>query len=353
MLALWRSQVGRLLLGFAAALCLLTLALGFDDGAARAAESTPRGLTTSNFKIYSVRMDTTVRAPATGPRCINVRVWHALPTHRPWSQMASPYGTLDQHAQPAGSILEAENDKRSTHILWNTKNGQLPNQEIHYISEFRVVSPDRRFDPSTCHLIWSDILRYAAENKVNFPTQSTEVSLLCDRLKYNKQPVDTIIEFSKWLKENFTYDASVTTPGDDVVGILTARRGHCLHLATVFGALCTAAQIPWRPVKGLNLHFPTGNSDIDQSRNDYTNGHVWGEVYLPDVGWIEVEPFGGEKCFVIPANYIQNNTSFQNYAVWVWEQGSAPRTPRWVLRGGKYVSDYGVDHRITFTESRR
>ena len=331
---------------------VLFCCLYFSIGPALAAENTPRGVSTSNFKTYSVRMDTTVKAPATGPRCINVRVWHALPTHRPWSQMPSPYGTLDQHAQPAGSVLESENDRRSTHILWNSKNGQLPNQEIHYISDFRVISPDRRFDTYSCHLSWVDMLRYGTENQVKFSDPSTEVSTLAEKLKYNKQPCETIIEFSKWLRENFTYDAATTLPGDDVVAILRARRGHCLHIMTVFGALCDAAKIPCRAVKGLNLHYPTGNSDVDQSRNDYTNGHVWAEVYLPDSGWIEVEPFGGEKCFVIPSNYVQNNTSFQNYAVWVWEQGQAPRLPRWVLRGSKYVSDYGVDHKVTYSESR-
>ena len=318
-----------------------------------AAESIPRGVSTSNYKIYSVRMDTTVIAPATGPRCINVRVWHALPTHRPWSQIASPYGTLDQHAQPAGSILEAESDRRSTHILYTAKNGQLPGQEMHYISDFRVISPDRKFDTYAAHIAWQDVYRYGTENKVKFSDPSSEISTLVEKFKYNRQPCETLVEMSKWIKENFTYDATCNVAGDDVLGILRAKRGHCLHLMTIFLAFCDAAKIPCRAVKGLNLHCPTGSSEVDQSRNDYTNGHVWGEVYLPNVGWVEVEPFGGDKCFVIPANYVQNNTSFQNYAVWVWEQGAAPRLPKWILRGNKYVSEYGIDHKITYTESRR
>jgi hypothetical protein len=122
---------------------------------------------------------------------------------------------------------------------------------------------------------------------------------------------------------------------------------------TVFGALCNAANIQCRAVKGLNLYFASGNSDVDLTRNDYTNGHVWAEVFLPDVGWVEVDPGGGDKCFSIPPSYIQNNTSFQNYSVWVTEQGFAPRLPRWVLSGDKYVSDYGVDHKITFGEVKR
>ena len=101
------------------------------------------------------------------------------------------------------------------------------------------------------------------------------------------------------------------------------------------------------------MHFANGTNDVDHTRNDYTNGHVWAEVFLPDIGWIEVEPYGGDKCFTVPATYVQNNTSFQNCSVWIMEQGQAPRMPRWVLQGDTYVNDYGVDNTITFGESRR
>jgi transglutaminase-like putative cysteine protease len=303
-------------------------------------------------------MDTTVKAPAGGPRCTNVRVWHALPTYKSWCQAPSPYGTLDQHSLPAG-IVEAEKDERthlvSTHTFWNVKAGQLPNVETHYISDFRVISPERRFDQSSSRISWNDVLRYNSENKVTFPGPCAEIAQLAEKLKNNHSPSETIVEASKWIKDNLTYDASAIIESNDARTILSHGRGHCLHFATVFIAFCNAAGLQCRSIQGLNLRFPSGNYDGEQSRNDYTNGHVWAEVFLPDVGWIEVEPGGGEKCFVIPATYIQNNTSFQNYAVWVTEQGAAPRPPRWVLSGNgkKYVNDYGLDNKITFTESRR
>jgi len=322
-------------------------------GPVLAAESTARGLGLSNYHVYAIKMDTTVKAPLSGRRCTNVRVWHALPTHRPWSQAANPYGTLDQIAQPTSAIVEAEKDNRSCHFFWSATHGQLPGVETHYISNFRVVSPDRHFDTSYCRASWPDVLRYNAENHIRFASPVTEISQVASGLKENHTPIETVIECSKWIKENLVYDASVTWAGDDLSSILTYRRGHCGHNMTVMIALLGAVGIQCRSVMGLNLRYPTGSIDYDQSRNDFTNGHIWGEVFLPDVGWIEIEPSGGEKCFNVPSSYIQNNTSFQNYAVWITEQGQAPRVPRWTLVGKKYVNDYGLDNKITYDESRR
>lgn len=325
---------------------------GFSAFSAMAADSPPTGLGLSNYRIYSVHMDTTVKAPATGPLCTDVRVWHALPTNRPWSQMPSPYGTLDQRAQPA-AIIEPEEGNRATHFLWDAKKGQSPNIEMHYISDFRVLSPDRRFDQSSCRLTLDDIAAYNTAHRITLAAPRGEIAEVVRKATENHSACETIVEMSKWIKENFTYDASVTFDGNNLQTILDRRCGHCYHFATLITKLCNGVGIQCRMVKGLNLFSPGGNSDHDQARNDFTNGHVWIEVFLPSVGWIEIEPDGGDKCFSIPASYIQNNTSFQNYAVWVTEEGAKPRLTKWILSGSKYVNDYGLDHKITFREVRR
>jgi transglutaminase-like putative cysteine protease len=264
--------------------------------------------------------------------------------------MTSPYGTLDQHAQPA-AVIEAEADRRSTHIYWENKKGQAPAVDTHYVSDFRVVSVDRRYDPLSCRVSWSDILRYNAENKVTFAEANADIANLAAKLKYSKSPVETVIEYCKWIRDNLTYDSNCNFAGDDVQTILTYRRGHCLHFMNLFKALCNSAGISCRSVKGLNLH--TSASEQDLTRHDVQNIHIWTEVMLPGVGWVEVEPIGGEKCFVIPAAYVQNNTHFQNFAVWIQEAGSLSREPKWILKGKTYVNEYSVQHDITFTETKR
>ena len=189
---------------------------------ALAAESTPRGLTLTNYKIFIVRMDTVVKAPTSGLPCTNVRVWHALPTNRPWSEAQSPYGTLDQRATPS-ALIETEKDKRATHFYWNVVAGLKPGIERHFISDFRVVSADRRFDWSQSHLVWTDVLRANAESPFHFTDPKGEIADLATQLKYNKQPCETIIAFSKWIKDNFTYDANCTIDANDILTIMAKK----------------------------------------------------------------------------------------------------------------------------------
>ncbi|MBU6451885.1 MAG: transglutaminase-like domain-containing protein [Cyanobacteria bacterium REEB67] len=345
-----RSFIGNYFV--AATLVVFALVAGQCAPPAHAAESLPRGVSTSNSKTYTVRQDTLVIVPAHGPRCNQVRVWHALPTHRPWSNVPAPAGAVDQRYQPA-AIIEPEKDGRSAHIYWSTTAGLAPAKQFHYVSSFRVVSPERTFDVNSYRVSWSDVNGYNTINKIRFATPRSDIAELAGKLKYNLSPTETVVAYCKWIRENLSYDASVTYLGDDVSAILNNRRGHCMHFLTILDQLCAASGIVTRQVRGLNLESPVGRSAVVQSRSDYTNGHVWVEVYLPQVGWVEVEPTGGEKCFTIPATYIQNNSDFQNYAVWVTEDGQPTHVPKWTLQGKTYVNDYGIEHKITYSESRQ
>jgi transglutaminase-like putative cysteine protease len=342
---------------FAASIIALTSAafmagacFDLPDSRALAIEYPPRGVVTSNTKVFTVRMDTSVRIPEKGPHCNQVRVWHALPTHRPWSGVLSPGGATDQRYNPV-AIIEAEKDKRSTHIYWATRGGLTPNRQLHYISSFKVVSPDRVFDTDSYRVTWSDISSYNSQNKITFKKPRTDIAALANKINYNLTPTDTVKAYCKWIRENLSYDATVPYPGDDTASILAYRSGHCMHFLSIFDQLCGVSGLLTRQAKGLNLASPSGNSAVATSRTDYTNAHVWGEVYLPQVGWVEVEPSGGDKCFNIPATYVQNNSDFQNYAVWLDEEGQKPRMPNWTLHGTIFTNDYGVDHKITFSES--
>jgi len=100
-------------------------------------------------------------------------------------------------------------------------------------------------------------------------------------------------------------------------------------------------------VVGLNLYAPDGRGDLGAIRADYMNIHTWAEVYFPKVGWVEVEPSTGDKAFAIPSRYIQNNKWFQNYAIWINENGQQ-KIPEWRFVDGKYVSDYRISNLITY-----
>ena len=89
----------------------------------------------------------------------------------------------------------------------------------------------------------------------------------------------------------------------------------------LFEAMCAGAGIPTRIVVGLNLNTPDGEGDLHKIRPDYQNQHTWAEIYLPGSGWVEIDPGMGARP-THPAQLIQNNTDFQNYVIWIIEDGA-------------------------------
>jgi len=78
---------------------------------------------------------------------------------------------------------------------------------------------------------------------------------------------------------------------NDALGAFNSQQGECGGYANLFIALCRAAGVPARPVTGI--------SDLKEGSYYWANGgvhtHMWAEFYLPEYGWIPVDPtFSGE-----------------------------------------------------------
>lgn len=301
-----------------------------------------------DFKVFKVRMQTNLVVPKTGKRCLLLRTWHAMPTYRPWCNARSPVGMLEFRCDPTAK-METEKDNLSTHLYWEERQKLSPGQSLSYVSYFKVLSPRRTFNPSTRSISWSDIESESRRPGEHYPVCEAAAEL-AKSLKTNHDPANSIVGFCKWLQENIKYDATVSHSGDDAAATIANRRGHCGHILTVFRQMCTASGIKTRLITGLNLQSPSGYPDRSQPYNPQPNAHVWAEVYLPNIGWIEVEPMNGEKCFDIPANFVQNNSSFQNCAVWFTESDNVPRQAQSSIVNGKLSADYGMEHLISYTQ---
>ena len=89
-------------------------------------------------------------------------------------------------------------------------------------------------------------------------------------------------------------------PGNnDALSTLRDRIAGCNGYANLFVALCRASGVPARNVAGICAH----NQPTLQSGNflDGTLGfHTWAEFYLPELGWIQVDPTRQEMFASIP-----------------------------------------------------
>ncbi len=90
--------------------------------------------------------------------------------------------------------------------------------------------------------------------------------------------------------ENFVYTLKPPLLGEDTVDefLFSTRRGFCGHYASSFVFLMRAAGVPARVVVGYQggeVNPVNGTVIIHQF-----DAHSWAEVWLPDQGWVRVDP---------------------------------------------------------------
>ena len=313
------------------------------------------GVITEGPIIYHVTMTTTFVVPASNRVIDQIRIWHALPTLQPWSN-TSDIGATDLQWSPDTGEQKYEPAHDSHHVFWQ-EDGQLaPGRPFTFTSRFSVRSVARSFTPEAVSVSWKDYDQPRTDKEAVVSAGLAgavhpELAKVADAIKRDRAPPDAVREFCRWIVNTITYDAAVPYATDDIASILARRRGHCGHQCCLLQQLCARVGIPLRFVVGLNLYAPDGRTGgLQAVRADFTNIHTWAEVWFPNVSWVEVEPGAGAKAFTLAARFIQNDKWFQNYAIWIRENG-VDKIPEWISRGGKFVSDYGVTNLIQFTAS--
>jgi transglutaminase-like putative cysteine protease len=311
------------------------------------AQPMPLGVAVSNPRVYEVTITTTFRVPAGATQSSQLRVWHALPTARPWSGLRGTLGASAITYRPEnGHVLHlASNESQS--VFWEFREGLTAGKTLELVSRFRVRSVDRTFDPKSSSARWSDYgVDYSPNQRAPVPV-GDELAAIVDGIKRSRQPAEVARELSQWISQNIKYDATVPHFPGDVATTRRLRKGHCGHQMALFEAMCARAGIPTRLVAGLNLYAPGGVGALHKIRPDFENQHTWAQVYLPGFGWIEIDPGAGANAYSIPAQLIQNSTDFQNYVIWICENGIW-KQPEWDYREGTFSSPYGVENRRTF-----
>lgn len=329
---------------------LLVLAFLVCPGAVKSLEATvpaTRGVTVGYAKRYLVHVTTTLNLPTGGPGLKQVRVWHALPVVRPWSRTNKQPPLTALAYQPNTARFELEADRRSGHIYYETNNPPSNGRVLTYKTDFEFYSADRKFDPGSVSCTWS---QYKASD---FPASDgtrvgSNVKKLVDDLKRNSDPISCVTRFNTWIFKNIRYDERCSVSLDDGEAILAAGRGHCGHIASLFKQMCLAAGVPFRAGWGLALDDDDTIRKLGKTPDNFPYIHTWGEVYFPNVGWVEVDPTRGNDPYNFPASLVANNSGFQNCSVWITENGGETHAARWLSSNGRNGFEYGIDTKIRF-----
>ncbi|MCJ7472156.1 MAG: PKD domain-containing protein, partial [Actinobacteria bacterium] len=97
-------------------------------------------------------------------------------------------------------------------------------------------------------------------------------------------------------KERIDYKASE---------LLKIKKGVCTDYAILYAALCRAAGIPAKYIGGIPI-----DSVISEEDKELETAHAWNEIYLPDYGWIPIDPTGELKF--LTSNYYLDLRTYEN-----------------------------------------
>lgn len=311
-----------------------------------------KGFTIKKPIAFEVTMTTFLKPKALSDELC---IWHAVPDPISWDSSGDNSGFVVLDKTPNGS-LSMFADSPSKQLLWDFSKIGSEDRSREIQTRYLIASSIRIFDPDSSTATWDDVAKLevllhdmkqalAVSGKIN-----GRIDREAKRISEEHPPAKAVLMFCDWVDKHLRYEEDVNFSTVDVDAILGAKKGHCGHYSTLVAEFCRASGIPYRNVWGLNLYAQNGKSSLNQTRADWTNVHTWGEFYLPDIGWIELEPSKGLKAFNIPAAFVQNNFGFQNYRVTKEADGEIKKELRdlsWYWSSG-WNSDYVKSNQIKF-----
>lgn len=117
------------------------------------------------------------------------------------------------------------------------------------------------------------------------PTTLLREFMQCHQITRGNDPLSTVNSISTLLFDTITYTPQSTSVDSPIDVVLTQQKGVCQDITHVMIAICRELGIPSRYVSGYLYHR---RDDHDRSQSDAT--HAWAEVWLPDLGWVGIDP---------------------------------------------------------------
>ncbi len=125
---------------------------------------------------------------------------------------------------------------------------------------------------------------YTGENEYIKPEQPAVKELASAITGREKNPYLKAKKIYEYIVDTFSFAYVNPYKYDNWLSALDTKRGDSFIYAMLFCALARSAGIPARPVAGYI---------IDDDKRSVR--HFWAEFYLPNIGWIPVDPFLGDN----------------------------------------------------------
>lgn len=117
-------------------------------------------------------------------------------------------------------------------------------------------------------------------------SENLEIRKLANSLAKGEDDAYKILfKLSKWVNTNIEYDLRYADDLLKASDVLLVRKGTCNEITTLFIALARALNLPVRYISGYSY----GTYGEEGFEN-----HAWSEAWLPEYGWIPVDPTYGE-----------------------------------------------------------
>ena len=261
----------------------LVLSLSFAAVAPIARTEPIQGSVSLIYEVYSAFSGRlthiiTVKNPTSGT-IIDGKLYVPLVNNK----TGSVYVVIINMTSTAGNLRLLQDDFGNFYACWE---GIIisPNETFTSRIEYYVVSFETRFLTNA-----SEAMSYN-ENAALYVTftqseeliesNASEIAARAQSLCHDAVNIhERVVRIYDFVISYLRYD-----PQEDERGALWALRnriGDCSEYSYLFVALCRAAGIPARIQTGFGFH------DLKETTAD---GHMWAEYYLPDHGWIPVDP---------------------------------------------------------------
>lgn len=142
----------------------------------------------------------------------------------------------------------------------------------------------------------SDLRRKIESNYEDYLVYSDSITKIADEIELTDNSLKNVFRMSDFVHNYIKYDRNVTEV-QSIDQIINRKTGVCFHYSVLLVDLLRYFGYPAREMNGFAY------SNI----YDEFEGHSWVEVFVPDIGWIEVDPTFGENY------YVSSNRVFISY----------------------------------------